>query len=142
MSIQVSHVGLCVSDLDRSLRFYTEGLGFEVQEQIAGDDSFAALAEVEPPAQLTAQFIAKDGVRIELLAWAVPGVQGSPSPSRNQVGLTHLAMTVDDIEAVAARLVSLGATVIERTRTQFSEEIKLLVVKDPDGTRVELVQGL
>jgi catechol 2,3-dioxygenase-like lactoylglutathione lyase family enzyme len=142
MAIQVSHVGLCVSDLDRSLRFYTEGLGFEVQEQIPGDDSFAALAEVEPPAALIAQFIAKDGIRLELLAWSVPGVQGEPSQTRNQVGLTHLALNVDDVDEVAARLVSLGATVIEETSTQFSGGIKLLVVKDPDGTRVELVQGL
>ena len=28
-----SHIGICVSDLDRSLRFYCEGLGFEVAER-------------------------------------------------------------------------------------------------------------
>ena len=30
-----SHLGVCVSDLDRSLRFYTEGLGFEEAESWA-----------------------------------------------------------------------------------------------------------
>ncbi len=51
MAVQISHVRLCVSDLERSLRFYSEGLGFEVQERIPGDDGFAA----------------PDGTRVELL---------------------------------------------------------------------------
>ena len=29
MTLSFSHLGICVSDLDRSLRFYCEGLGFE-----------------------------------------------------------------------------------------------------------------
>ena len=36
---------------------------------------------------------------------------------------------------------SLGGTVLEDTRCEISG-IKMLVVKDPDGTRVELMQGL
>ena len=141
MSVRVSHVGLCVSDLDRSLRFYCEGLGFEVQERVDGDDSFAALAEVTPPTALISQFLALDGFRLELLAWSVPGVQGKPSRFRNQVGLTHLAVHVDDVDVVASKLAALGGTVIEGTRSEFGPEITLLVVEDPDGTRVELVEG-
>ncbi len=34
MAVRISHVGLCVSDLEKSLRFYVDGLGFEVQENI------------------------------------------------------------------------------------------------------------
>lgn len=136
----MGHVGLCVSDLDRSLRFYSDGLGFEVQERIPGGDQLGALAEVEPPVDMVAQFVAKDGTRLELLAWAKPGVRGQPSETRNQIGLTHLCMQVDDVEQLAARLVSFGGTVIQETRTEHSSGIKLLVVKDPDGTRVELLQ--
>ena len=81
----MGHVGLCVSDLDRSLRFYSDGLGFEVQERIPGGDQLGALAEVEPPVDMVAQFVAKDGTRLELLAWAKPGVRGQPSETRNQI---------------------------------------------------------
>ena len=101
MAVQISHVGLCVSDLERSLRFYVDGLGFEVQETIPCGDEVGPLGEVESPVEMVAQFIAKDGTRVELLAWPMPGVVGEPSRRRNQIGLTHLAMQVDDIEEVA-----------------------------------------
>jgi catechol 2,3-dioxygenase-like lactoylglutathione lyase family enzyme len=129
-----------VSDLERSLRFYTEGLGFTVAHRVDGDDSWAALAEIDPPVQMTAQFIEKDGSRVELLAYAKPGTQGTPSKARNELGLTHLAFHVDDLEAVAARLVELGAKPIESTRTTLPG-FKLLVLEDPDGNRIELLTG-
>ena len=69
-------------------------------------------------------------------------MRGEASRYRNQIGLTHLAFQVDDLEETVARLVSLGGTVIEETRTTLVETIQLVVVKDPDGTRVELVQGM
>ena len=37
--IRVSHVGICVSDMERSIRFYRDGLGFEVAEGYDLDDS-------------------------------------------------------------------------------------------------------
>ena len=111
---------LCVSDLERSMRFYVDGLGFELQEQIPSTDEVAALAEVSRPVDMLAQFIVKDGTRLELLAWQAPGAWGEASRSRNQIGLTHLAFQVDDVEEVAARLVSLGGTVIEDTRTTLA----------------------
>ena len=142
MATRISHVGLCVSDLEASLRFYVDGLGFELQERIPSTDEVADLAEVSPPVDMLAQFIVKDGTRLELLAWQRPGVRGEASRYRNQIGLTHLAFQVDDLEETVARLVSLGGTIIEETRTTLVETIQLVVVKDPDGTRVELLQGM
>jgi lactoylglutathione lyase len=136
----LAHVGLCVSDLDRSQRFYTEGLGFEVQERRSGGDDFAAVAEVEPPVQLLAQFIVKDGTRLELLAWPQPGVRGQPSQHRNHLGLTHLCFHTDDIGATEAQLVALGGTVIEKTKTKLRDGSEFVVVSDPDGNRIELLQ--
>ena len=45
-----------------------------MQERRSGGDDFAAVAEVEPPVTLVAQFIVKDGTRLELL-------QRAPKPA-------------------------------------------------------------
>ena len=136
----VSHVGLCVTDLERSLRFYCDGLGFTPAERHAIGNEFAATLEVPPDVALTSQFIRREGLAVELLHFAYPPAQGRPSGERNQLGITHLSFYVDDIEAAERRLVEAGGSVIETTRTD-GEGIRLLFLADPDGTRVELMQA-
>lgn len=135
----VSHIGLCVSDLDRSLRFYCDGLGFEVAERHAIGNEFADALEVARDVVLASQFIRKEGMAIELLYYESPATHGAASTSRSQIGLTHLSFVVDDIDAAVNRLVESGGTLIETTRTK-QPGIDLVFVADPDGARVELMQ--
>ena len=136
-----SHVGICVTDLDRSLRFYCDGLGFERGESITIDATFGAALEVPGDLSLTSQFIRREGLALELLYYATPAPTGQPSEHRNQLGLTHLSFYVDDVDAAAASLVAAGGTIIESTRTT-TEGIDLLFLRDPDGVRVELMKAL
>ena len=145
MAIRVSHIGVCVSDLERALRFYVDGLGFERLHSMEIGDDFAATLEADDggPVRLTSQFIARDGLTIELLDWSSPGVVGSPSATRRHLGMTHLSLNVDDVDEVAARLVECGGTVIESTRTKLEiggAALDFVFIADPDGTRVELMR--
>jgi len=136
-----SHVGLCVRDLERSLRFFCDGLGFERAESFELDSAAAEgldrSLEVAGPVRIVSQFVQNDTMKIELLHFEEPGVGGTPSATRNQVGLTHLSFYVDDLDAATKHLVDHGATVIEETRA--SPGIDLLFLADPDGVRVELM---
>lgn len=136
---KVSHIGLCVTDLDRSYRFYVEGLGFE---PFARFEITRGIAEVDLPVDLTSCFIQKDGLRIELLHYRSPGAIGHPSTRRNHLGLTHLSFTTDDVDAAAAALVEYGGTIIEGTRSGQDDpsSVQIIFVADPDGTRVELMR--
>ncbi|CAB4880408.1 unannotated protein [freshwater metagenome] len=139
-----SHFGLCVTDLERSLRFYCDGLGFAKAEGYTLDDTMLpALArslEVGSPVAVTSQFITLGSMKIELLHYANPAVFGTPSASRGQIGFTHLSFFVDDVDASAARLVALGGTIIEATRANLGIEVVFLA--DPDGARVELMSPM
>lgn len=142
-SVHMSHAGLCVSDLEVALRFYCDGLGFEVAEGYDVGDEVADTLEVPKGVRLRSQMVVKDGTKLELLGWTSPAVHGTPSASRNQLGLTHLSFEVEDLPAVEARLVALGATVIESTRTHIDmgvATLDLLFLADPDGTRIELME--
>jgi lactoylglutathione lyase len=136
-----SHVGICVTDLDRSLRFYCDGLGFERGESFPIDATFGAALEVPGELSLTSQFIRREGLAVELLHYVTPAPTGRPSERRNQLGLTHLSFYVDDVDVTAAYLVAAGGTVIESTRTT-NEGIDLVFLHDPDGVRIELMQAL
>ena len=136
-----SHVGLCVADLDRAERFWCDGLGFERVERFDLTDSLApGLAEaleVPGPVDLVSQMILLGEMKIELLYYRAPAVEGTPSATRRQRGLTHVSFWVDDVDVAAARLVEYGGTLLPTTRTNPGVAIQFLA--DPDGTRVELM---
>ena len=134
-----SHLGLCVSDLERSRRFYIDGLGFT---EFARFEMDRPIAEVDLPCSLTSYFIQKDGLRVELLDYHSPGVIGHPSNRRNHLGLTHLSFVVDDVDAAARELEEYGGTIIEGTRSGQHDPstVQIVFLADPDGTRVELMR--
>jgi catechol 2,3-dioxygenase-like lactoylglutathione lyase family enzyme len=139
LTFTASHAGLCVADLDRSMRFYTEGLGFAAAEryEIAGEE-FAKTLEVEGDVAVVSQFIRKETMAIELLGYNSPGTFGTPLARRNHLGLTHLSFYVDNVADAAAHLVAHGGRILESTHTK-NEAIELLFLEDPDGTRIELM---
>jgi catechol 2,3-dioxygenase-like lactoylglutathione lyase family enzyme len=138
-----SHFGICVTDLDRSLRFYCDGLGFEAAERWdmkdTPDNGLDRALEVESPVDLVSQFIRNGAMAIELLYYGSPATFGKASASRGQVGITHLSFYVDDVDAAVARLVESGGTLLPNTRAQPG--IDLVFVTDPDGVRVELMKA-
>ncbi len=143
VTYQPSHFGICVTDLERSMRFYCDGLGFKPAEHYELQDSQAPgldrSLEVASPVDLVSQFIRHDNMAIELLYYRSPQPFGSPSASRGLVGITHLSFYVDDVEAAAARLAAHGGTILEDTRA--NPGVELVFVADPDGVRVELMKS-
>jgi len=140
-SVRPSHLGLCVGDLDRSMRFYCDGLGFTPAEGYDLDDQMLAgidrALEISAPVHLRSQMITNGDLKIELLHFAEPTAVGNPSTKRNQIGFTHLSFFVDDVDATAAQLSTLGGEVLGTTRAQLGYEV--VFVADPDGARVELM---
>jgi catechol 2,3-dioxygenase-like lactoylglutathione lyase family enzyme len=137
-----SHFGICVGDLERSLAFYCEALGFEKAESHQIGSEFAALMDL-PDVAVTSQFIRRGPTAIELLAFEEPRPFGERTRRAvNQMGLTHLSFRVADVGAVAARVVEFGGSVVESSRTSIDlggTELEFVYCTDPDGVRVELM---
>jgi glyoxylase I family protein len=137
-----SHFGICVSDLERSLRFYCDALGFEKAESHEIGREFARLMDF-PDVVVTSQFIRKGTTAIELLAFSEPAPFGDRvRRAVNQLGLTHLSFRVGDLDATAAKVLERGGTIVETSLTtiDFGETpLRFVYCTDPDGVRVELM---
>lgn len=138
LSYRTSHVGLCVRDLARSLRFYADGLGFT---QVMAYDIDEQIPEVDSPCSLTSTFLEKDGLRLELLSFREPGVFGHPPTRRNHLGMTHLSFFADDIDAAAQHLYGFGGSPVPDTRVGQDDPTaaQYVFVADPDDNRIEIM---
>jgi len=142
MDSTFSHFGICVSDLARSVRFYCDALGFEKAESHTIGSEFAQLMDL-PEVAVTSQFIRKGTTSIELLGFTEPAPFGTTTPRAiNQLGLTHLSFRVNDVEAAAARVVELGGSILDTSRTTIDlggTALEFVYCTDPDGVRIELM---
>ncbi len=141
--LRLTHIGICVSDWERSLRFYRDVLGFKhlSELQLEGEPS-STLLQLSDVA-LRAIYLERDGTRIELLHYASPGHRGDGSPQpMNQLGLSHLSLRVDNLAATLDALNAAGVHVLTQTRIDIpAVEAAAVFVVDPDGTLIELVQA-
>ena len=139
---RITHVGIGVSNLERSLRFYRDLLGFtwEHELDVEGEptDTLLRLRGTK----LHAEYLTRDGVRVELLHFASPPAPPRPERPINQYGLTHLSFRVTDMEKVLEALRAAGERVLEETVIRFPEwQSAACMILDPDGQLIELVQA-
>ncbi len=139
---RLTHIGIGVSDLERSLRFYRDLLGFtwEHQLDVEGEptDTLLRLRGTK----LHAEYLSRDGVRIELLRFASPTAPPRRERTMNELGLTHLSFRVTDLDAVMDALRAAGERVLDETIIRFPEwQSAACFILDPDGQLIELVQS-
>jgi lactoylglutathione lyase len=136
----VSHIGLCVSNLDGALRFYCDLLGFRVLQRISGVRSLevARLLEVDA-LEMSLTFIERENVRIELITFDKPLPAGGGKRPFNRLGYTHLSVKVSGFDAELERFRAANVEVLESTiGGESASNARFAFVLDPDGNRVEL----
>jgi catechol 2,3-dioxygenase-like lactoylglutathione lyase family enzyme len=139
---RLSHIGICVTDLERSSAFYRDAFAFRevgaIETSGAETDQLLDLEGVK----LRAVYLERDGTRIELLHFDAPAAAGQPGPHPvNRPGLTHLSFRVDDLNAVVSSVERLGGRVLAGSEIDNPRfQTKAVFVVDPDGLRIELLQ--
>lgn len=134
--VAFNHVGQCVADLERSKRFYCDLLGFTLDREIQPPDELSAkLMGLAPPLAMTASYLVRDGLVLELLHYAADGqTQLFRARRMNEPGLTHISLSVDDLDATLSRVTEFGGEVIADSNIGAAA-----FVRDPDGQLVELL---
>ena len=126
MTLALVHTCMRVRDPEASVSFY-EALGFERRGQLNFDSAYNVYLGL--PGQ---------GDQLELTVNV-----GRDEPYDLGEGYNHVALTVEDIDAVLARLAELGAEPEKPPyRPGGREELpRIAFVADPDGYRIELIDG-
>ncbi|OCC25497.1 hypothetical protein MB02_02350 [Croceicoccus estronivorus] len=140
MILSFPHFGIYVADMDKSIRFYVEGLGFTPLDGGTTDAAGPLLGI--PGAVARTQFLEhrSGGPRIEL--WTVKNhppagsVTGGPA---NQCGRVHLCVGVENLDQTASRIVEYGGQRLDDSRCDQGYG-EIMFCTDPDGLRIELVQ--
>lgn len=140
--LRLGHLGLCVSDMERSIRFYRDLLGFRPLSQVSVKgpeaDKLLRLSGVD---QRTV-FLERDGLRLALFAFASPRPLGDGEPHpMNQLGMAAIMLRVDDLDATLVPFREAGVRILDDTYTAHPAfGSKLVFLCDPDGTLIELIQ--
>src|SRR4029078_7122068 len=96
----VNHVGLCVTDLERSRRFYEAVLGFTHRNDLEVPDQMTStLLRVPEPVGWRAVYLSLGPFTLERLGFDRDGNASPRERSFTEPGLTHLSFGVDDISA-------------------------------------------
>lgn len=138
-------MGLTITDMDKTLKFYHDLLGFD----LTGNMQFGVNAAVSDlvgvpsngQSRVTVGNIPGTKAQIEFHEWK--GVPRTAFRRRIQdPGCPALALRVTDLDGLLAKLKAAGVKVVSAggVPAQFSPTIRNIFVEDPDGFKIELFQ--
>ncbi|ORV89358.1 glyoxalase-like protein [Mycobacterium interjectum] len=130
-----NHVGLCVSDRERSRRFYENVLGFQFWWELdPPDGATAKLVQLPEPLGVHATYLVRDGFVLELMDYSQRRVHTGSERVMDQIGLTHISFSVSDLADALEKVKEFGGAVVAATVTEA-----MAMIRDPDGQLLELL---
>jgi catechol 2,3-dioxygenase-like lactoylglutathione lyase family enzyme len=142
--IAADHTGITVSNLERSLDFWQNVLGFELSHRAHQTGQLAAEITGVAGAEILIAVVKAPGHKIELLEYRAPADRKQHVDLRPcDVGSVHVALLVDDLDPVLQKIAASGwkaAGTPQTLTTGPNAGKRVIYVRDPDGTTIELMQ--
>jgi len=141
--LRTNHTSFTVSDLDRIVGFFCQGLGFELINRAPRDPKLVQQISGVPGADIEVAYVQGPEHRLELIQYHGPEDRGRVECRPCDAGYAHLAYDVDDVDAAmaAARdytFEELGAPVpIDKGPNTGS---RVVYMRDVDGITVEFIE--
>ena len=124
---RIDHVEIVTDQLDRTVQFYTEVLGFRVKARDRIERSGLGV-----PIDLV--YLDLSGTVVELISY--DGASVDPAPEKEHLGYRMIALEVDDMQKTTDFLKSKSVDVVWGPRVR--ETYSRAEVRDPNGYRIEL----
>jgi len=139
-----NHTSFTVSDLERTLALFRDGLGFEVTSKAPRDPKLSAQITGVAGAKLLIAFVRAPGHSIELIEYQAPAERGRVVSRPCDAGFAHIAFNVDDVDAVLAAVRPYGVKPIAAPVAIDQGPNKgrrVVYTRDPDGITIEFIEA-
>jgi len=141
--IATDHTGITVTNLERSVAFWRDVLGFELSHRAHHTGDLASEVTGVPGADIWIAVLKAPGHKIELLEYRAPSDRKRAELIPCDVGSVHVALTVDNLDAVLSAIAASGwkaAGKPQILKTGPNAGKRVVYVRDPDGTTIEFMQ--
>ena len=137
------HVGIVVKDITKTTDFWTNLIGFKLHiDAIEQSPYIDELLGIPNPGLRTVKLIDENGFIIELLEFANYPAKDNWEGNLAATGLTHIALTVDDLESLTTKLKENNYKFVSEIKKSPNGAVKVVFVKGPEGLMLELVEPL
>jgi catechol 2,3-dioxygenase-like lactoylglutathione lyase family enzyme len=141
--IAADHTGFTVANLERSLAFWRDVLGFELSHRPHQTGELASEITGVAGAEISIAVLKGYGHKIELLEYAAPDDRRHVDLRPCDIGFVHVAFTVDNLDAVLNAIAASGWKAAGKPQTLKAGPNagkRVVYVRDPDGTTIEFMQ--
>lgn len=139
----IRHFGIVVSDIEKSLHFYRDLLGLQIQKDMLEKGDFIdKISGLKNVCVRTIKMSAGDGNLIELLWYQSHLKERRENNDICNIGASHPAFTVENLDQEYNRLKSFGVKFNCPPQVSPDGKAKVTFCQDPDGVLVELVEIL
>jgi catechol 2,3-dioxygenase-like lactoylglutathione lyase family enzyme len=143
MANTTRHVGIVVKDLAKVIDFWTNLIGFKLHVDAKEVSPYIdELLGMTNPGLRTVKLIDENKFIIELLEFTNYPVKDNWEGNLASTGLTHIALTVDNLENRKAKLTQNGYEFVSNTLNSPNGFVNVVFVRGPEGLMLELVEEL
>ena len=137
-----NHTSFTVADMDKSVRFWTEMLGFKAASVSPREGDWQEAVTGVPDASLMVAHLYGHGHHIEFIQYVRGASDGAP-PQPTVAGAAHVCLEVDDIARTWNELLAAGATSQGKIASVKSGPVDSCLagyIRDPNGIIIELLE--
>ena len=141
--IAADHTGFTVANLERSMAFWQDVLGFELSHRTHQTGELASEITGVPGAEISLAVLKGYGHKIELLEYHAPADRKHVDLRPCDVGSVHVALIVDDLDTLLSMITASGwkaAGKPQTLKTGPNAGKRVVYVRDPDGITIEFMQ--
>ena len=141
--LAADHTGITVSNLERSLAFWRDVLGFELSHRPHQTGELASEITGVAGAEISIVVLKGYGHKIELLEYVAPAERKRIALKPCDVGSVHVAFTVDNLDAILNTIAASGWKAAGKPQTIKvgpNTGKRVVYVRDPDGTTIEFME--